>query len=329
MKNLSRFFSLREPAVDGSPSAGGGAPPAAPSLFGTPPAAPDPNAPPAPAPLAANWDATLYDANGALSKDALGKLPADMADLRGFLEKYPTRAEAFKSIPHLQRMALSKAGLKALPENATTEQRTAYNAEISKLLGVPEKIEGYGITKPDQLPEGMQWDDNAVNGFLAVAKENQVPPAAAKAIVAYHQKLVAAQMANAKTTQEQAEAVAVSELKAELPPGVQWAAFTAQVDRGIAQASRISGIPVERLNEMTKAAGLKDMSRFFSALAAASGEDAMPDAALSAHSDGIEEQIRKIESNPAFFDKNAPLENRQQLEAEYKSLLARKHGYSR
>jgi hypothetical protein len=333
---LKPNFTLRAP--DAPPSGGGGNPPApapAPSLLsdGNPPPAPAPdgNAPPAPAPsaLPANWDSTIYDATGKLNADALKALPSDMADLTGFLGKYGTRADALKAIPHLQKLALGKAGLKPLPADATPEARAAFNAEIAKVLGVPDKPEGYGITKPDNLPEGMTWDDKSVSGFLALAKEHNVTPSAAKAIIAYQQQLTAAQLAASKEQGAQAVATAVAEMKAELPPGADWAAHVAQVDRGVATASRISGIPVERLNELAKAGGLKDMSKLFASLAAASGEDAMPDAAHAAHGAGVDEAIAKLEANPKLWDRNAPIEVRQPLEAEYKNLLARKHGYSR
>lgn len=279
--------------------------------------------------LPANWDSTIYDATGKLDAAAVAKLPADMADLRGFLEKYPTRADALKSIPHLQKLALGKAGLRPLPENATPEQKTAHAAEVAKFLGVPDKPEGYGITKPENLPEGITWDDKAVNGFLALAHKHAAPPALVKEIIAYQQGLVASQLVANKAQGEHAVATTIAEMRAELPPGTDWPTFSAQVDRGVAQASRISGIPVDRLNAMAKAGGLKDMSRFFASLASATGEDAMPDAALNAQSEGLDAQIHKIESNPKLYDKNAPIEERRALEAEYKTLLARKHGYAR
>jgi hypothetical protein len=43
----------------------------------------------------------------------------------------------------------------------------------------------------------------------------------------------------------------------------------------------------------------------------------------------VDEAIAKLEANPKLWDRNAPIEVRQPLEAEYKNLLARKHGYSR
>ncbi len=254
--------------------------------------------------LAANWDSTIYGADGKLNADALKALPADMADLTGFLGKYQTRADALKAIPHLQKLALGKAGLKPLAADATPEARAAFNAEIAKVLGVPDKPEGYGITKPDNLPEGMTWDDQSVNGFLALAKEHNVTPSAAKAIIAYQQQLTAGQLAASKEQQAQATATAIAEMKAELPPGADWAAHVAQVDRGVETASRISGIPVEQLNAMAKAGGLKEMSKLFASLAQASGEDAMPSAAHAATSAGVDEAIAKLESNPLLWDKN-------------------------
>ena len=61
-------------------------------------------------------------------------------------------------------------------------------AEFRKATGVPERIEDYQI-KPDQLPEGINWDDNFAKTFLEIAHKNNIPPRVMKEMAAAHVQL--------------------------------------------------------------------------------------------------------------------------------------------
>jgi len=51
--------------------------------------------------------------------------------------------------------------------------------EFYKQLGVPEKLEGYELNKPVDLPEGLDFDQDDLNGFLKFAHENKLTKAQA------------------------------------------------------------------------------------------------------------------------------------------------------
>lgn len=59
-------------------------------------------------------------------------------------------------------------------------------AAFRKALGVPDKPDGYGIKKPDQLPEGVVWDDAKVSKFTELAHKHGIPAAAVKEIIEYN-----------------------------------------------------------------------------------------------------------------------------------------------
>ena len=70
-------------------------------------------------------------------------------------------------------------GMVKLPgEDATPEDIAAFH----KSLGVPDTIDGYGLTKPEKLPDGVQWNDEAATSYLAKAKEIGLTPQQAAAL---------------------------------------------------------------------------------------------------------------------------------------------------
>lgn len=64
------------------------------------------------------------------------------------------------------------------------EKVEAYAAELRKLTGAPDKPEGYGIKKPEQMPEGVQWNDEHANKLAAVAHKHALPLAAVNDLLA-------------------------------------------------------------------------------------------------------------------------------------------------
>lgn len=88
-----------------------------------------------------------------------------------------------------------------------TEHSSAdeWNAFYTK-LGRPEKADGYGIKRPDGVPDGI-WDDKLVAGFQAKAHELGLTPKQASALVAWQlgttQEAVKAAEAQATQAREQ------------------------------------------------------------------------------------------------------------------------------
>lgn len=78
------------------------------------------------------------------------------------LMEFKSPADVAKSYLEAQKLLGKKVnGLAPLKENATDEDKKAWDAEFRKVMGVPEKPEGYEIAVPDGMkitdPEMYSW----------------------------------------------------------------------------------------------------------------------------------------------------------------------------
>ena len=96
------------------------------------------------------------------------------------LAKYGTVKDLARGLVHANRLIGQKGVL--LPSEHSTPEEVA---EYRKATGVPEKIEEYQV-KPEQLPEGIQWDDNYAKPFVEIAHKNNIPPRVMKQMVEAH-----------------------------------------------------------------------------------------------------------------------------------------------
>ena len=91
----------------------------------------------------------------------------------GWMESLPEDLrgdETLKSIPDLSAMAkMLVSGQKMIgadkiiiPGNESTDEDWG---EVFKKLGRPETGEGYELAKPEDIPEGMDWNEEAVVAF--------------------------------------------------------------------------------------------------------------------------------------------------------------------
>jgi hypothetical protein len=79
-----------------------------------------------------------------------------------------------KSYQGLEQLLGKKANAIVPPnEKSTPEEVAAYR----KAIGVPESPEAYNL-KPEQLPEGVTWDDNVAKKAAELAHKHNVPAAA-------------------------------------------------------------------------------------------------------------------------------------------------------
>lgn len=160
--------SLLASAASGSGAAGNsGDPPAGQS--GAPAAQPAGGEP---------WYVGLYDSTGKLNPAKFDSLPAHLKGHKDTFAKYQTVEALLGGMSNLAQLAGKKA-LAPLPPDASPEAK----AERAKLMGqlnnVPEKPEGYGIKRPDAIPED-QWSQPYADGIAAILHKHQVSPEAAK-----------------------------------------------------------------------------------------------------------------------------------------------------
>lgn len=99
---------------------------------------------------------------GTFEKDNTGKLMTanltDHKDLTGLVKSF------------VGQHKLVGSAIQPLKEDATPEQR----AEFNQKFGCPKTVEGYELTKPTELPEGMVYRQDLVDAVSAVAFKNGV-----------------------------------------------------------------------------------------------------------------------------------------------------------
>lgn len=218
--------------------------------------APPPDATPPETP----WTEQIFDPASprSLAEGWLDKVPQDQ---RQEWERHKDAKSIFDVIENergrrkeaqteLRNRAAADKGLPLRPEGeaATPEAWKAYR----EAHGLPETPDGYGITKPKDYPDAL-WVDQEARDFAKFAHDNDISPAAVKAITewyqsrgltayAAHQQAVAAQQAaeakaRADYIQSQKETLAQNH-------GVH-------LDRdlkNIAKMANISGMDAERFN---------------------------------------------------------------------------------
>jgi len=166
-------------------------PPATPSLITTPPPANPPAAPSVPTPNTDPWFKDWQGADGKINKSAYDRLPDDLKPHAEMLKGYETTEAVLRALVHNKQMA-GKKGLEPLPADATPEVKAEFEKRLHSLTGAPEKPEGYGIKKPDNIPPEL-WHDDTLKAALDIMHKGHVSPETAKALIDLQVKSVDAQ----------------------------------------------------------------------------------------------------------------------------------------
>ena len=147
-------------------------------------------------PSAAFREAVLAE-DGSFNGRWTDHLPEDLKNQEATLGRFPNLVELARSYVH----ARSKLGEKLQPpgESATPEQVKAWR----ELLGVPEDPSGYGVKKPEKLPDGVEWSDALAGEFTQLAHKHNVPPAAVKEILSWYTEQSGQMASAAREAQEQ------------------------------------------------------------------------------------------------------------------------------
>ncbi len=88
-------------------------------------------------------------------------------DVRKYASKFTSEAEAVKSGYNLEKL---QGTMISMPkEDDTDDVKAEKTGKIRTLMGCPEKAEGYVLEKPAEIPEGMQWSDEAALAYKTFA----------------------------------------------------------------------------------------------------------------------------------------------------------------
>jgi hypothetical protein len=110
-----------------------------------------------------------------------------LADPASWLDTAPKPLSEFIKSNMTAARSKTEGMVKVPGEGATAEELQAFYAA----LGVPEKPEEYGIAKPDEMPEGVLWDDNLNASFMTKAKELGLTKAQAQGLAKFQLEHVA------------------------------------------------------------------------------------------------------------------------------------------
>lgn len=104
---------------------------------------------------------------------AVGEKPEWLPE-KFWTDKGPHVEGILKSYQAMEQLLGKKAQAIVPPNEKSTPEEIA---EYRKAIGVPDAPEGYNL-KPEQLPEGITWDDNVAKRAAELAHKHNVPAAA-------------------------------------------------------------------------------------------------------------------------------------------------------
>ena len=161
--------------------------------------------------------ASPIDARGNLGEGWTAVLPRELRD-DATLANFKTVGDIAQSLVSTKRMVgADRARHAFVPNDNSTDQE---RREFFTKLGCPETPEGYQVTRPTDLPEGMAYNDELERGFLAVAHKAGLTPAQVQAAVAFYNEQQAAAFKAATEAQQAAKTEAEEKLRTEYGPRV-------------------------------------------------------------------------------------------------------------
>ena len=167
----------------------------------------DPNAAPpstsSPPTGSSDWGKSWVK-DGAFDHAAFDSAPDDFKAYRKELETFKDVPSLAKSYHELRALSSAKGSalLEPLPKDASPELRAERMNAIRKVVGAPDKPEGYVIEKPKDIPDHL-WDKNAVSTAAKIAFEEGMSPQSLQKLVAFDvQRMQQAVADNEKRTKE-------------------------------------------------------------------------------------------------------------------------------
>jgi hypothetical protein len=136
---------------------------------------------------------SALDDTGAFKPGWEANLPADLKDSAPALAKYPTLEQAMRGLANAQKLIGAKQNaLKAPAPDAPPAEHEKYQAAMREALHIPADVKDYKIEIPTDLPEGIKLDEAKMGEFTALAHKLNIRPEAAKELVAFQAKEMAA-----------------------------------------------------------------------------------------------------------------------------------------
>jgi hypothetical protein len=243
------------------------------------------------------WHSQLFTADGKINKAAYDAAPENVKKFRTSLEQYETPEALFHALGHNKSLVGAK-GLTRLPADAPQEAKDAQAKVLREVLGVPDKPEGYGLKKPDQLPEGVTWDDSVVGKYAEVMHKHNLPPEAVQDLVKLNLEMEGERAKGYGVEQQKQLQSEFAALDKSLPVGTTREQYMGEASKGLALASKLTGIPEEELKANARTA--RDV-KLFAAFAQIAGEDKLIDAASDTGGVNYDAKINELMNSKEYM----------------------------
>lgn len=145
-----------------------------------------------------------------------------------------------------------KKGLEPLPKDAPKELVEERQALMRKLNNVPEKPDGYGIKKPDGVPDD-QWNPEYVGGVLGILHKHNASPELVQELTKFDGEFASKLHAGGEAAQAQALTKERETLQTEFGAGL-----SAKLNLA-ARAAKTLGLDPDNDPMFRTAAGVKAM----------------------------------------------------------------------
>lgn len=109
-------------------------------------------------------------------------LPDTHKQYAASVSRYPSLPDIVAGYANAEKKISEKFPAPPLPGDAP-EKVEAYTAKVRELLGSPDKPEGYELKKPDNMPEGIEWDEAEAGKLAAIAHKHGLTKGAVQDIL--------------------------------------------------------------------------------------------------------------------------------------------------
>ena len=161
---------------------------------------------------AKSWGLESFYTDKGVNQEAVEGLKE--SPFRSFVSKYTSPDAAIKGLTSLQQMANDHHPERPT-EDAPQEVKDRFMAYRNKMNGVPEKIEDYGVRKPDELPD-EQWDQSRLDSYMSVLHKHGASPEMVKDLVGMDLEQGASYLEQQKAEAVHQKETSIAELRQEL-----------------------------------------------------------------------------------------------------------------
>lgn len=130
----------------------------------------------------AYWGKSWAKDDGTLDHAALEKAPDEFKGLAKDLGRYKSLDDVLRAFKERGDLAGKKGLLEPLDPKAGDKEKTERMAQIRKINGTPEKVEDFGLKRPENVPE-QYWDQAHADGIAKIMYEEGASPALAKRLL--------------------------------------------------------------------------------------------------------------------------------------------------